>query len=74
MIGPKKLTAIRQELHNALGEAGDDPIRWLEQRMTSPVHHGVGPSRESEILLSLRRFIEATAKEKRRKQRASTAK
>jgi hypothetical protein len=74
MIGPKKLDAIRQELKRALTATGDDPIRWLEERMTAPERQGSAASPESEILHSLRRILEAPAKEKRRKKRIGTKK
>jgi hypothetical protein len=74
MIGPKKLSSIRQELQAALKAAGEDPIRWLEQRMAAPQRRGVALPGESEVLSSLRRFLEAPRKEKRRKQRLGTKK
>jgi len=74
MIGPKKLSTIRQELQRALRATGDDPIRWLEGRMAAPHRQGSAASGESEVLYSLRRFLEATGREKRRKQRAGTKK
>ena len=33
MIGPKKLSTIREELQLALTATGGDPIRWLEERI-----------------------------------------
>jgi hypothetical protein len=74
MIGPKKLSAIRQELQRALTATGDDPIRWLEERMSSPETESSAVSGESEILQSLRRILETTGKAKRRKQRGGTKK
>jgi hypothetical protein len=73
MIGPKKLSAIRQELQRALIATGDDPIRWLEERMSAPEHQGAAAGK-CEILNSLRRVLEATGKPKRRKQRAGRKK
>ena len=73
MIGPKKLSAIRQELQRALDAAGDDPIRWLEQRMAAPEHQGAASGR-SEVLHSLRRFLEANDPAKRRTRRVGTKK
>jgi hypothetical protein len=70
VIGPKKLSTIRQELQRALAASGEDPIRWLEGRMTGPEHQGSAASGESEILRSLRRFLEAPGRGKRRNQRA----
>ena len=74
MIGPKKVHTIRQELRRALSATGDDPIRWLEEYMTSPERPGSTSGRESAILYSLRCFLEATGREKRRKQRPGTKK
>jgi hypothetical protein len=68
MTGSKKLSAIRQELQHALTATGEDPIRWLEERMTAPV------SGDSDILQSLRRLLEPTSKEKRRPRRIGTRK
>ena len=69
MIGPKKLSTIRQELRDAFAETGDDPIRWLEERMTTPKRRGASAS-ESEVMRSLRRFLEAPGPKKGRKPRA----
>ena len=74
MIGPKKLSTIRQELQRALTATGDDPIRWLEERMANPEHRGTAASGESEVLHSLRRILEATGSARRPKQRAGTKK
>ena len=74
MIGSKKLSTIRQELQRALTATGDNPIRWLEERMTAPERQGPAAFGNSEILRSLRRILEATRKKKRRKQRAGNKK
>ena len=68
MIGPKKLGTIRQELQRALAATGDDPIRWLEERMTT------GASGDSAVLQSLRRILEVPGTEKRRQRRVGTKK
>jgi hypothetical protein len=72
MIGPKKLSSIRQELRRALAAAGDDPIRWLDELMTAPERPGAAAPGESEVLQSLRRFLEAPGGGKRRPQRTGT--
>ena len=69
MIGPKKLGTIRQELHRALTATGEDPIRWLEARITGPERQASAASRESEVLRSLRRFLETPGRGKGRKRR-----
>jgi hypothetical protein len=74
MIGSKNLSTIRQELHRALTATGDDPIRWLEERMTAAERQGTTASGESEILHSLRRVLEGQRKKKQRKQRLGTKK
>jgi hypothetical protein len=74
MIGPKKLSTILLELERALTATGDDPIRWLEERMTAPGRQGSAAAGESEILRSLRRVLEATGKQKQRKPRTGTKK
>lgn len=74
MIGPKKLGSIRQEVKRALAATGDDPIRWLEQRMIAPGHQGAPARGASEVLQSLRRVLEAPGRKKPRKRRVSTKK
>jgi hypothetical protein len=73
MIGPKKLSTIREELHRALTATGEDPIRWLEERLSAAQRQGPA-AKGSEILLSLRRLVEAPGEPKRRKQRVGTKK
>jgi hypothetical protein len=72
VIGPKKLETIRQELRQAFAATGDDPIRWLEEQMSAPRRPGAAES--SEVLQSLRRFLEGTGRKKGRKPRARTKK
>jgi hypothetical protein len=74
MIGRKKLITIREELQRALTTTGDDPIRWLEERMAAPAGQGADAVDENEVLQSLRRFIEGSIESKRRKQRVKTKK
>ena len=74
MIGPKKLGTIREQLRGDLAATGEDPIEWLEKRMTTPERHGVDASGESEVLRSLRRVLEPTEKEKRGRRRAGMKK
>jgi len=69
MIGPKKLSTIRQELRQALADAGEDPIRWLEARVSVRRREKAADAGRSEILDSLQRFLEAAPCEKRRKRR-----
>ena len=74
MIGPKKLSTIRQELQHALGATGDDPIAWLQKRVAASQRRGAQTSAGSEVLQSLERFLEAPGRKKRGKQRASMKK
>ncbi len=74
MIGPKKLSIVRQELQRALAATGEDPIRWLEARMTGPERQAPAASGESEILRSLRHFLEAPGRGKGRNQRVGARK
>jgi hypothetical protein len=72
MIEPEKLGTIRQELRDAIAETGDDPIRWLEERMTAPERRDASATGESEVMLSLRRFLEAAGPKESRRPRART--
>jgi len=74
MIGQKKLVTIREELQQAWPAAGDDLIRWLEDRMAAAERQGAAASGESEVLQSLRRVLEATGTEKRRRQQVGPKK
>jgi hypothetical protein len=59
---------------NALAATGDDPIRWLDERMAAPEYRDPAAPRESEVLHSLRRFLEAPGPGKGRKRRAGAKK
>ena len=74
MIGPKKLSQIRQDLQRALAATGDDPLRWLEERMAAPERQGVASPGESEVLHSLRRLLEAPRRSRRQRKRVGTKK
>ena len=67
-MGPKKLETIRQELRQALAATGDDPIRWLEKRMSGRGGQSPAASESIDVLRSLRDFLEGTG----RKPRAGT--
>jgi hypothetical protein len=60
MIGPKKLSTIREELRLALAATGEDPIRWLEMRMAAS-------TTKSEVLQYLRDFLKGPTRKKRPK-------
>ncbi len=55
MMGNKKLATIRQELKDALAKEGQDPIRWLEERIAAGRRRGSG----TEVLESVKRVLEA---------------
>jgi hypothetical protein len=75
MIGPKKLSTIREEVRRALAEAAEgDPIAWLEQRITAAAPTGVAGAERDEVLQSLRRILEAPIRKKRSKRRATAGK
>jgi hypothetical protein len=67
MMGPKKLSEIREELRRALAATGDDPIDWLEKRVTESERRG-----KSEVLEFLRRFLEEGQRGKRRNRRTGS--
>jgi len=74
VIGPKKLSTIREELRRALIATGEDPVLWLEARMTGPDRQGPPAASESEVLRSLQRFLEVPGRRKRRNQQAGASK
>ncbi len=69
VFGPKKLSTIRQELQRAWAAPGENPIRWLEARMTGPERQGSAASEESEVLRSSRCFLELSGRGKGGNQR-----
>ncbi len=76
MISSQKLSRIRKELRRALEATGDDPIRWLEERMSAAERKGARAEGD-EILQSLQRVLASPEKRKppakrRRKQRLGT--
>ena len=74
MIGPKKLATIRKELHRSLTATGDDPIEWLEKRMTAGAVQRPDGSGESQVLASLLRILGATKQRKLRSVRTTAKK
>jgi hypothetical protein len=66
MIGPKKLRIIRQELHRAFAATGQDPIRWLDQRMAAGDQDRAVGSNENEVLQSLQRFLRNSGQRSKR--------
>jgi hypothetical protein len=67
MIGTKKLSAIRQEIEQALASTGEDPIQRLERQIASAKRKG----NRTEVMEGLKRFLEPSRKPKRRKHRAA---
>jgi hypothetical protein len=74
VIGSKKLGIIRQELRSALTATGEDPIRWLEERLTAAERQGTSSPAKTEVLNSLRRILETPRQSGRRQRRVSTKK
>ena len=76
MIGSQKLSSIRKELRRALEATGEDPIQWLEERMTAK--RMSVQAEGSEILESLQRFLKSPKKviprAKRRRKQSLSAK
>jgi hypothetical protein len=66
MMGNKKLATIRQELRDTLAKEGQDPIRWLEERIAGGQRQGSG----TEVLQSLKRVLEQGTTTKPSKRRA----
>lgn len=66
MMGKKKLSTIRQELHAALAATGMDPIAWLEESITAAKRRG----ESSQVMESLKRVLQGP-KTNRRGQQAS---
>lgn len=73
MIGPKKLATIRDDLRRALTATGEDPLRWLEARMSAPAGQAADTG-ESEGVRSLRRFLDAPPRPGRKRPRAKSRK
>lgn len=67
MIGPKNLDTIRAELRESLEATGEDPIHWLEERMS------ISP-KDQDVLQSLKRLLSAPSKRKRTKKPKATTK
>jgi len=74
VIGPKKLSSIRQELERAISSTGANPIGGLEERISAREGQGSVVPAESEVLHSLRRVLEASREMKPRKQRVGERK
>jgi hypothetical protein len=71
MMGPKKLSTIRQELKQAITSSGRDPIQWLEERIQALEAAG---KPEPDVLQSLRRLLEKPKKPRRRTGKTSAKK
>jgi hypothetical protein len=74
MIGRKKLSTIRQELEQALKRTAQDPIQWLEEQIRARTREGEQAPRGTEVLESLRRFLEVGRGARRRSRRGSAKK
>lgn len=74
MIGPEKLSTIRQQLRRALRATGEDPVAWLEKRMAASDRQGTVSPGGSDVLESLRRFLQGPQRQRRGKPRAGMKK
>ena len=74
MIGPTKLSTIREQLRGAIAATADDPLQWLEQRFSAPGGSVLSGSGQSEVLESLHRILDASDRGKGRKRRAPAKK
>jgi hypothetical protein len=68
MIGPKKLSAIREQIEQVLASSGKDPIRRLDRQIASAKRKGD----RTDVLEGLKRFLEAPQNRKQRNQGAAT--
>ena len=70
MIGAKKLSTLREEIEMALTSRGEDPIESLQRQITSAKSKGD----RTEVMESLKRFLESARKRKPSKQHAPAKK
>jgi hypothetical protein len=70
MIGTKKLSAIHQQIVEALAAGGEDPLQRLEKEIAAAKRK----SGRTEVLEGLKRFLESPRKEKGRKRCAEAKK
>ena len=71
MMGPKKLSTIRNELRQSLRKHGKDPIQWLDERVLALERAGNSTTKTAEVLHALRRVLQSPTKTKRRTPRPS---
>jgi hypothetical protein len=74
VIGPKKLSTIRQELRRELESTGHNPIGWLEARLAAAERERPNASRGNEVLESLMRFLGKKPRTKSRAKRSLRSK
>jgi len=74
MMGPKKLSIIRQELEQALAATGEDPIAWLETRIAKSKGRNTTVAERTDVLEALRLFLAKPKKRNPRKKRAGSKK
>ena len=71
MMGPKKLSTIRNELRQSLRKHGKDPIQWLDERILALERAGNSTTETAEVLHALRRVLQSPTQTKRRTPRPS---
>ena len=57
MMGPKTLATIKTELRDALARTGQDPIDWLEERISLLEKASKPEKNEIELLAGLLRLL-----------------
>lgn len=74
MLGPKKLSEIRDELRQALGMSDQDLRTWLDQQIAERPLKAAGRSKVLEDLLWVRDLLQSTVSKPRRKAKEPRAK
>jgi len=70
-MGPKTLKEIREDIRKAIAaETGEDPIAWLERRMSAPLKPKPGVLRELDVFASMHRLLKAPSKKQTTRKRA----
>lgn len=69
MMGPKKLSTIREEVRQTLAAEGD-PLKWLERITASREGNKALASGEDDVTQSLRRLLKAARTPRQHRARA----
>ncbi len=71
MIGPKKLSEIKQELKEALAKEVRNPVEWLERQICELEKQKKATPASKEVFESLLRLFQKPKPKKRRKRRVA---